>query len=29
MPKLLDDRIPKMNEVSARRRCQNMHGACF
>ena len=29
MLKLLDDRIPKMNEKSARKRRQFMHGACF
>lgn len=29
MLKLLDARIPKMNEASARKRRQYMHGACF
>lgn len=29
MLRLLDDRIPKMNEASARKRRQYMHGACF
>ena len=29
MLKLLDDRIPKMNEKSARKRREFMHGACF
>lgn len=29
MLRLLDDRIPKMNEASARKRRMYMHGACF